>query len=416
MAPAVPDQAIADLLQTFVSRYPAKKIILLSFFDGIGAAPLALHVLAGEPLLVLAWDTDTACQQITSTRLPYIQHRGDALTDNYREVAAIIQKADPSAACLLLITGGPPCPDFSKIVNKDAGRDKEEGAKFTRFTDILKDLQTMLPDHNASILVENVVMADPSDTAFYTEQLQAEPVLVDSADSSFVSRPRLWWSRLKRQDIKQHPLTGKPLKWTQNNRHRQLKMSLPPQQIQDIHMGKLTLHPDVVQGRKKIPCFTTPSPDQHGCDAPSRHRSKVDEGTKQRWLADNRCFAPWQYSPHAMAYNHDNPQVIPAHIKEQIHNFPHNWTSAGNTTERTRHRLVANSWRMSVAIFVMALLLQFSGSQATFTVPNSPKDSSIDAVLQLGNALMAMPGPGRWALPGTAFPQLPAPSPPTYTS
>ena len=36
-------------------------------------------------------------------------------------------------------------------------------------------------------------MNDPADCAYMSQRLGAEPVVLDSADASRVSRPRLWW-------------------------------------------------------------------------------------------------------------------------------------------------------------------------------------------------------------------------------
>lgn len=64
-------------------------------------------------------------------------------------------------------------------------------------------------------------------------------------------------------------------------------------------MGGLQFHADVVENRRKIPCFTTPAPDASGRPPPARHKLRTSEEAKQRWLTDGRQFAPWQYADHA---------------------------------------------------------------------------------------------------------------------
>ena len=67
---------------------------------------------------------------------------------------------------------------------------------------------------------------------------------------------------------------------------------------------------------------------------------------------------------HAMVYRDGEPEVIPPDIKEQLHNFPAGWTRLEGVAHRSRHRMIANSWHMSVAIVVMALALQFAPTGA----------------------------------------------------
>eukprot|EP00438_Fugacium_kawagutii_P003272 Skav211047 [mRNA] locus=scaffold1351:69:4364:- [translate_table: standard] len=320
--PAVPDPALAQLVNSFVSRIKPEDLILLSFFDGMGAAPLAVQLLVGTPLLAMAWETDPECIKVTTARLPHLQHRGDVLREDFSSVVRDIKKVDPQGTRTILITGGPPCPDFSKITDKTEGRHHSEGSKFVELTKILNQLETDLPDNQLIMLIENVVMADETDVNYFSEKLKAEPVVVDAADNSLVSRPRLWWTRLDWTRIKAHPLSGKPLKWSQHNSHRQLRMSLPDQDYKSLQTDGLSLHQDVMEGKRKIPCFTTPSPDEKGRAPPAKSKTRVPEEAKQRWLADARTYAPWQYTDIAMAYQHDEHKVIPPMLKEQLHSYP----------------------------------------------------------------------------------------------
>ena len=51
--------------------------VLLSFFDGIGAAPAILEHTHGKPLAAFAWEIDEACIKLTKDRLPWLRHRGE---------------------------------------------------------------------------------------------------------------------------------------------------------------------------------------------------------------------------------------------------------------------------------------------------------------------------------------------------
>ena len=106
------------------------------------------------------------------------------------------------------------------------------------------------------------------------------------------------------------------------------------------------------------------SPLHHGRHPPPKHKLKTCEEAKQRWLNDNRQFAPWQYADHAMMYRGGEPEVIPPHIKEQLHNFSRGWTKVEGVAHRSRHRMIANSWHMSVAIVILAMALQVTQARA----------------------------------------------------
>ena len=92
-----------------------ERIILLSFFDGLGAAPLALQQLVGPPRLHLSWETDDACNEVLRQHFPNMEARGDFLLDDPQKIAQKIREADPHSECLILATAGPPCPDFSVV-------------------------------------------------------------------------------------------------------------------------------------------------------------------------------------------------------------------------------------------------------------------------------------------------------------
>ena len=119
------------------------------------------------------------------------------------------------------MTAGAPCPDYSVVSGKQEGRNQPEGAKFGIFIDKVKALKEALPEHKFLTVAENVIMNDQSDYRYISEKMEAEPIVMDGGDSSFLSRPRLW------QEVKQHPLTGQKVQWSQHNGHRQIRLAIP---------------------------------------------------------------------------------------------------------------------------------------------------------------------------------------------
>ena len=90
--------------------------------------------------------------------------------------------------------------------------------------------------------------------------------------------------------MKQHPVTGEKIQWSQHNGYRQVRLGLPLQEAGNMELGGLQFHSGVVNGKRKIPCLTTPAPDDYGRPPPAKHKLKTSEETKQRWLKDNRQF------------------------------------------------------------------------------------------------------------------------------
>ena len=44
---------------------------------------------------------------------------------------------------------------------------------------------------------------------------------------------------------------------------------------------------------KRLPCLTTPAPTPEGRPPPKKLRGKMEPERRERWMADNRRFAPW---------------------------------------------------------------------------------------------------------------------------
>ena len=236
----------------FKSRLKHRPVILLSFCDGIGSARLALEWLSGSPKLSMACEIDADCLKVTRHWFPAMIH--SFVNDNYQEVAQIIKERDPRTECLILVTAGTPCPDYSVVSGKKEGCNHPEGAKFGEFIDRVRGLIEALPDHRFMTVAENVIMNDPTDCEFISQKMGADPIMVDGGDSlSFLDHAIQW------QEMKTHPLTGNKIQWTQHNGHRQVKLSLPQQEASNFTMGCLRFHDQIVQGRKRIPCFTRPA-------------------------------------------------------------------------------------------------------------------------------------------------------------
>ena len=382
-------------------------VILLSCFEGIGAAPLALQAVVGELVLHVSWECDPECILILKKHFPHAVHRGNFLEDDATAVAQLVLEYDSTGECMILQVGAPPCPDFSRIRDDAPGREGEEGAKFTQYCTFSRSIREQLPDHTFRQLCENVILSDRSEVDFFSQELGIPPIIVDGADFQVVSRPRLWWSDIQWSSQQKNPLNGQQLRWSREHRLHRLHIDPEPTSLQNINTKDVDFPPKVKERTALMPCFTTPAPTSAGRSAPRKTRGKVDPLVKARWLADGRCFAPWQYHENALMVDQAGQLQVPtASVKEQVHGFPEDWTLHDNVPERSRHRMVANSWHVGVARFLMMLLCGATQPVDGFTIsiPTSPRQSTLQWMVEMTSHYPAHMGPGQWKLAPSCIP------------
>ncbi|CAE7199049.1 unnamed protein product [Symbiodinium sp. CCMP2592] len=236
----------------------APKIILLSFFDGIGAAPALVENLFGQPTLALAWEIDATCRRLASVRLPWLVHRGDVTSESPGSVVAAVRKADPTGECTVVVTGSGG-QDFSRI-GPATGHAGERGSLFLLTVDMFNQIIADLSDRRVAFLFENVVM-EPADAAKISDALGVQPVLVCGSDFGWISRPRLWWMSADLTGALVDPASGRPLQWSKQGSYRRLRLEAPRQPADELTEAGLSFHQSVESGRLRLPCSTTPAED-----------------------------------------------------------------------------------------------------------------------------------------------------------
>eukprot|EP00434_Breviolum_minutum_P002108 symbB.v1.2.001863.t2/scaffold77.1/size347087/34 len=390
-------------------------IILLSAFAGVGAASLALETLVGDLRLHISWETDEACLAVLLDQFPDAVQRGDLTQEDPAAIAALVRKYDPKEECLIIAAAGPPCPDFSTVSHSAQGRSGPEGSKFVVYTDFVGKLEVELPQHRFEHLTENVRMQDRSEIAYFSERLKCTPILLDSADLGLINRPRLWWTRINWTQVRTNPITQKPLKWTKVDKLFRLHLEVAHTEVSAIDTGDLQFHPTIANHQTRIPCLTTPAPTSEGRSAPRSLRGKIHPEVKQRWLQDNRQYAPWCYEECALLKDNDGQlHAIPASVKEQLHGYPKDYTKVNGATDKSRHKMMANAWHLQVAKFLMFLILQNACSTAavaqhTRPIHRAPCQSALQTVLAITTAMQPSLGPGPWPIdPCTMPPTSPA--------
>ena len=151
----------------------------------------------------------------------------------------------------------------------------------------------------------------------------------------------------------------------------------------------------MISGSVKLPCLTTPAPTPEGRPPPKKMPGRLSPDVKQRWLQDQRQYAPWHYFDTGMMRNGNASLVIPpVSVKEQLQGLPIDYTDTGAVPCRSRHRMLANAWHFQVAKFMLLVLLQAHFAEAR-PCP-APRTTDLQFVLQIAANESVIVGPAKW--------------------
>ena len=199
-AASEPDRSSAKRPRLTTNRPRGRDIILLSLFDGVGAAPYIIDRDAR------AWRTRTPA--------------------------------------MVVWCAAPPCQDFSRVAQK-AGHQGDRGRLFE------DELRAALKSHRFAFLYENVEM-NAEAAKVSSDALGVQPVFVCPSDL----RPRLWWLSVDWTRLASDPTNRSPLEWAKKGR----RLAAVRASADSFDLGGLEFHSSVAQGRKLMPCATTPAP------------------------------------------------------------------------------------------------------------------------------------------------------------
>ncbi|OLP86253.1 DNA (cytosine-5)-methyltransferase 3A [Symbiodinium microadriaticum] len=334
-------------------------LILLTFFDGVGSSVLALQSLGIRIRATLEWEIDEAALKVSSQVYKGLRmKRGDITMDDPEAVAKIVGDMLREKDSAILVTAAPPCTDYSAVNGSAEGREGASGSLFVTFVHFITAVEKAL-GRRLPMLVENVLMQNGTDTQWFGEKLQAEPIIADSAAFGMISRPRTWWSRIDWTRTTQHPYRpDQPLKWDKFQGLRRLLVAAEKDRPDSFSMPGLSFHASIQNGSRTLPCLTTPAPSAEGRPPPKRMKGKLSAQARQRWLSGHRQYAPWVYEDHALVFEKSGEgQLLPAELTEQLHHYPAGLTRCESVTPKDRHRLLGNSWHLGIARILIALVL-----------------------------------------------------------
>lgn len=152
---------------------------VLSLFDGISCARVALDRAGVAVEAYLASEVDPKAIQVTQSHYPDTIQLGD------------VRGVRIPAGQIELLIGGSPCTDLSIA---KAGRQGLEGEHSSLFWEYVRVLRETNPRW---FILENVASMPKKDKAIITQELGVEPVLFDASLVSAQSRKRLFWTNIK---------------------------------------------------------------------------------------------------------------------------------------------------------------------------------------------------------------------------
>ena len=335
-------------------------LILLSFFDGVGSALIICERICQEKdwqWRALVWETDEDLVKLTSDRFSNIEHRGDFDCDSVGKVIETLEQLDPRHEARIVIAGGPPCHDSSRIRQNPPGLQGEEGSKAMRFAEFVRELEATWNYPQAILVVENVVPKNKQDVRVLETKLSASAVVADASDLGVISRPRLWWSRIPWQEFSNRRDRPVDVRWSTYQGVPRASFVQPKDNLALYDLGGLQWPSNVTKKGETLPCLTTPSEDPCGRSAPKSYKGKADSQTQARWLNDGRQYAPWHYEEGNLFIVPETNALVmaPAEVKEQLQHLPKGWTAS--LPDKQRHRALANGWHLGVAkwFFILGL-------------------------------------------------------------
>lgn len=156
---------------------------VLSLFDGISCGMVALER-AGIPVdRYVAYEIDKYAIKASHKNYPQIKHSGDVTKADFTQY----EEFD-------ILIGGSPCQDLSLYKTSSAeGWRGLEGNKSNLFFHYVRALKECKPKY---FLLENVASMEQRWVDVISEELGAEPIMINSALVCAAERKRLYWTNI----------------------------------------------------------------------------------------------------------------------------------------------------------------------------------------------------------------------------
>ena len=190
MAHVQPCQSAMDALHR-LTKVPIKpRLLVISFFDGIGAVWLSIPHDVFQ-VLPCSFEVDADCLAVLQHRHPGLIRGGSVNSTSKAWFGDLIHRTQPHC-CLL--AGGSPCQHLSQLAGCREGLSGKDSQLFWQFASAKTSLDELLRATNTPFfwLLENVLM-DAKFPHVISATLGCCPMLLNAADTGWHQRRRLCW-------------------------------------------------------------------------------------------------------------------------------------------------------------------------------------------------------------------------------
>lgn len=269
------------------SKPKGPKLFVLSLFDGVAAAMVALARLDCQVVGFAASEIDKECKRLVRKRWPGVIELGKVESIQEKTITDLLNGLGYEVDCLLIVAGSP-CQDLTALLANRMGLHGSRSRLFYEIPRIHRLCKNRFPGMVA-LMVENVFSMTEDSRDEFTRILGVQPVLVLASDVSWVRRPRLYWISWELSPQGEERLLDKGgyLHW-----------QLPDVRLEHGHWvddGWKHL------GKEALPTFTRSLPRTKPPLQPAGI-STASATACSRWTQDRHQFQVYQYEDHHLLW------------------------------------------------------------------------------------------------------------------
>ena len=283
-------------------------VLVISLFNGIGGSFRCYDILGLVPLHLVAFDTHSPAQRVTSRRWPRAELCGDVrLLDEAMIHRWLTEYPEIEE---IHVWSGFPCVDLSSANSQGRGLSGKQSSLFFQIPRILALLKKEVPRHVVvRSATENVASMPKADCEAISKQLKIRPCHLDCVEAVPMRRPRLCWCSEKVGHNVEGVYVKKAEHWDEVHAiaaYPDLEQWLTEgTQWPGFHAGFVL--PTAMKAIRR----QAPPPDPAGLD-------RCNDDAIARWQSDSFRFPPYHYQERFVMWRQDRWRLANSSEKELL--------------------------------------------------------------------------------------------------
>ena len=325
-------------------------LLVFSLFDGIGGLHRSLDAAGIAIEGYVAAEKDARCRRLVGKHFPRAICVDDVKLIDLEFMVDIKRRYSRVGA--VLISGGFPCQQFSKLNLSRAGLASQGGQLVHHLPRLAALARTVFSGCVVHLFGECTKM-DDAQMAEVNGILNVVPVFIEASNLLWCRRPRCYWISWDLQEAEGVTITPG---------HRSHRVALEGRRISvDSWLSRGWRLSDTFDGAFNT--FTRAIPEKV-----AGHKliglEKLNDKELQVWKDEGHRFAPYQYQSKLLLSRGDRKRSLNAQEREIIMGFPPGFTLAalertkrsGQEAEDARCALIGNSWAVPVTTWLVGQL------------------------------------------------------------